>query len=56
MWNWLRNNRRKKILSAPFPIDWEGHIQHNIPYYQHPNHEKKKSLQDFVQIFIAEKH
>ncbi len=56
MWNWFRNNRREKILAAPFPIEWEGHIQINLPYYQYLNHEEKKRLQELVQIFIAEKH
>ncbi len=56
MFNWLRNNRRKKILAAPFPSEWEGHMQKNIPYYQYLNHEEKKRLRDLVKIFIAEKH
>jgi len=55
MWNWLREKRRKKILAAPFPSEWERHIQNSIQYYQHLNHEGKKRLQDLIQIFIAEK-
>ena len=54
--NWFRDNRRKKLLAAPFPIEWERHIQNNIPYYQHLNNEEKKRLQDLIQIFIVEKH
>lgn len=56
MWNWFRDNRREKILAAPFPGEWEGLIQKNLPYYHYLNHEEKKGLQDLVQIFIAEKH
>ena len=56
MWNWFRDNRRKKILATPFPNEWERHIQNNIQYYQHLNNEEKKRLQDLIQIFIAEKH
>jgi MtfA peptidase len=56
MWNWFRNNQREKILAAPFPIEWEGIIQKNVPYYRYLTHEEKKGLQDLVQIFIAEKH
>ncbi len=56
MWNWFRDNRRKKILAAPFLSEWERHIQNSIPYYQHLNNEEKKRLQDLIQIFIAEKH
>ncbi len=55
MWNWFRNNRRKKILATPFPSEWERHIQYNIQYYQHLNNEEKKHLQDLIRIFIAEK-
>ena len=56
MWNWFRENRRKKILVTPFPNEWERHIQNNIQYYQHLNNKEKKRLQDLIQIFIAEKH
>ncbi len=55
MWHWFRERRRKKILAAPFPSEWEKHIQNNIPYYQHLNNEEKKRLQDLTQVFIAEK-
>ncbi len=56
MWHWFRERRRKKILAAPFPSEWEKHIQNNIPYYQHLNNEEKKRLQDLTQVFIAEKY
>jgi len=56
MWHWFRDDRRKKILAAPFPSEWERHIQNNIQYYQHLNNEEKKRLQDLIQIFIAEKY
>ena len=56
MWHWFRDARRKKILAAPFPSEWERHIQNNIQYYQHLNNEEKKRLQDLIQIFIAEKY
>ncbi len=56
MWHWFRDDPRKKILAAPFPSEWERHIQNNIPYYQHLNNEEKKRLQDLIQIFIAEKY
>jgi MtfA peptidase len=55
MWQWFRNNRRKKILNTPFSSEWERHIENNIPYYQYLNPEEKKRLQDLIQIFIAEK-
>ncbi len=55
MWHWFRAIRRKKILAAPFPGEWEKHIQNNIQYYQHLDNEEKKRLQNLIQIFIAEK-
>ena len=55
MWQWFRERRRKKILAAVFPSEWEKYIQNNIPYYQHLSNEEKKRLQDLIQIFIAEK-
>ena len=56
MWNWFRNRRRKKILDAPFPSEWQRLIQNNIPYYQYLNAEEQKQLQNLIQIFIAEKY
>ena len=56
MWHWFRKYRRKKILSSPFPSEWEKHIQNNIQYYKHLNNEEKKRLKDLIQIFIAEKN
>ena len=56
MWQWFRERRRKKILSVPFPVEWERYIQKCIPYYQCLSKEEKKRLQDLIQIFIAEKH
>ena len=55
MWHWFRDYRRKKILSTPFPSEWERHIQNNIQYYQQLTNEENKRLQDLIQIFIAEK-
>lgn len=55
-WNWFRDNRRNKILAAPFPSEWERHIQDHIPYYQYLNDEEKRRLQYLIKIFIAEKH
>ena len=46
MWHWFRDYRRKKILRAPFPIEWERHIQNNIQYYQRLNNDEKKNLQN----------
>ena len=56
MWNWFRNNRREEILATPFPGEWEGIIQKNVPYYRYLTHEEKQGLRDLVQIFIAEKN
>ena len=56
MLNWLRHNRRKRILAEPFPVGWEGIIQNNVPYYHYLTHEEQKDLRDLVQVFIAEKH
>lgn len=55
MWNWFKNKKRTKLLSAPFPQDWETIIFNNLPYYKHLPFNDKKELQNLVRIFIAEK-
>ncbi len=56
MWGWFRDFKRKKILSTPFPGEWERLIQSNLHHYRHLNREEKKRLQDLIRIFVAEMH
>ncbi len=56
MFSWLKKRRRKKILQRPFPLKWQKILQKNIVHYSFLSAEKKKKLEQLVQIFIAEKN
>ncbi len=56
MFSWLKKRRRKKILLQPFPQEWREILQQKIVHYSFLSAEKKKRLEQLVQIFIAEKN
>lgn len=55
MLNWLRDKRREKIVSVPFPRVWARILRNNISYYPYLSKLEKKRLRQLIQIFIAEK-
>lgn len=56
IFNWLRDRRRKKILSQPFPEAWLAYLQQNVWHYAHLTEDERRKLQDDLRIFIAEKN
>jgi Mlc titration factor MtfA (ptsG expression regulator) len=56
IFSWLRERKRKKILAAPFPAEWEACIERNVPHYERLSHAEKQKLRDDVQVFVAEKN
>jgi len=50
-----RNARRKQLLAASFPGEWEQIIEKNIPLYNRLPAELKKQLHGLVNVFVAEK-
>ena len=55
MLHWFRERRRRKLLAAPFPADWEAHILRNVAHYRWLDAGERKHLRDLVRIFVAEK-
>jgi len=51
-----RNNRRKKLLAAPFPEDWKPIIEKNVPLYNRLPDALKQQLRGMVNVFLAEKN
>ena len=47
--------RRKKILSRPFPAEWESILKDNIVYYNMLNKEEQEQFRRRVQVFLGEK-
>jgi Mlc titration factor MtfA (ptsG expression regulator) len=52
----LRDRRRRKLLSAPFPAAWEGHLRRNVAHYRWLAVKEQQHLRDLVRVFVAEKH
>src|SRR5438445_4801252 len=53
---WIDDQRRRKILSHPFPKEWLEFLRKNVPHYSLLSGKEKVKLRDAAQIFIAEKH
>lgn len=56
MFGWLKKNKRKKLLAATFPPEWESILLHNIRQYKTLSAAEKKKLRDDLRVFIAEKN
>lgn len=53
--SWLDRQRRRKILSLPFPRVWLGHLQKNVRYYTRLSESDQAQLRERMRVFIAEK-
>ena len=56
MFGWLTKKRRKKILEAPFPFEWENIIQKRMAHYRMLNEDEQKRLCERIAVFMAEKN
>lgn len=52
---WLRERRRRKLTSEPFPGDWEAIVRSNCAHYAVLDAEERARLCAFIAIFVAEK-
>jgi Mlc titration factor MtfA (ptsG expression regulator) len=55
LFSWLRNRRRKKVLSEEFPAEWVDFLEQNVPHYQTLTEDEQAKLRDDLRIFQAEK-
>jgi hypothetical protein len=51
----FRYYRRKKLMSIPFPLKWEGILNRNVALYRYLPDSLKKQLQGHIQVFLGEK-
>ena len=56
MLRWLTERRRRRILEAPFPEAWDGHIAKNVAIAHRLGLAERMRLRELVQVFVAEKH
>ncbi len=53
---WFRRRRRRKILSRPFPENWQGIIDSNVALFATLNPAEREKLRRCTQIIVAEKY
>ncbi|MCX5637600.1 MAG: zinc-dependent peptidase [Planctomycetota bacterium] len=51
----LKKWRRNRLASQPFPYEWLGIIEGNVPFYKHLPPADKEELKRHILIFIGEK-
>ncbi len=55
MFAWWRRRQRDKVLEAPFPDQWRQVMHENVGYVSQLDDTERRTLEDLVQVFIAEK-
>ena len=56
IFSWLNRRRRAKLLFQPFPEEWIGYLERNVPLYSRLNERERATLRDDLRILVAEKH
>lgn len=56
LFSWLTRRRRRKLLASPFPTEWLGYLERNVPLYARLNGREKGQLRDDLRIIVAEKN
>ncbi len=54
--NWLRGHHRQEILKTPFPPEWRQLLTKLVVHYSYLAAEEKTTLEQMVQVFVAEKN
>jgi Mlc titration factor MtfA (ptsG expression regulator) len=55
IFSWLRERRRRKLLSEPFPVRWEGIVGRNVGHFAVLPAPLQDRLRDTTRILLAEK-
>jgi Mlc titration factor MtfA (ptsG expression regulator) len=53
---WWKRHDRARILQRPFPAEWRAILARNVPLASTLDAAEHKTLENGVQIFVAEKH
>ena len=56
MFRWLTDRHRRRILTTPFPAEWDGYIAENVAITHRLGVAERMKLRELVQVFVAEKH
>ncbi len=52
----LRQHRRKRLRSRPFPAEWSALLEQNAPYYRLLDDRDRAELHGHTLVLLAEKH
>ncbi len=55
MLGWYRNWKRNRLRTQPLPVEWEGILHRQIPFYQHLDPKTRQVFQYKLKIFLGEK-
>ena len=50
-----RQQKRRVLVSTPFPPEWSAILKDNLPPYQKISPQLQQQLHDYIRIFISEK-
>lgn len=56
MFNWLKKNRRERILAQAFPPAWKKILQDQMVHYRYLDETERNLLEQLIQVFVAEKN
>jgi hypothetical protein len=56
IFTWLKQRRRRRILAAAFPADWERHLQRHVWPDRYLAAAERAQLRGCVQVLVAEKN
>src|SRR5262245_48837435 len=56
LFSWLARRRRAKLLATPFPVEWLGYLERNVPLYARLNAREQAKLSDDLRVLVAEKN
>ena len=52
----FRDRRRRHLYEMPFPAEWSGIIERNVPFFKGLDTEERGHLENLIKVFINEKH
>jgi MtfA peptidase len=56
VFGFFSRRRRERLRSAPFPAEWLGFVDRNVPFYASLTEADGRELQGLIQVFLAEKN
>ncbi|MGA2034052.1 MAG: zinc-dependent peptidase [Thermoguttaceae bacterium] len=56
VFSWIKNQRRRQLLSEPFPSGWRTYLRDNVRHYEHLDSRRRMAVEQVVRVFVAEKN